>query len=175
VENWEESVTYCTKEETRVGISVTHGLPKPLKLINPQNFYPWQKQIHDLLKTEPDGKTVHWYWDAPGGKGKSSFSKYLAVTGNGSILIVRGGKMADLVNIVFNHTEELEMVIWDLPRETGSRISHSAIECVLDGMITNTKYETGTKVFNPPHVIVFANAEPDRNGLSERRWHVTEI
>jgi hypothetical protein len=56
-----------------------------------------------------------------------------------------------------------------------NKVSYSSIECIKNGMITNTKYETGFKVFNPPHVVVFSNFPPDEEKLSADRWNIKEI
>jgi hypothetical protein len=43
-------------------------------------------------------------------------------------------------------------------------------------MICNTKYETGVKVFNSPHIFVFANFPPDKpDELSNDRWIIKEL
>jgi hypothetical protein len=104
-----------------------YGFPAEIKII--QNLYPYQKEIEDLcINTEPDGRTCHWYWENNGNVGKSSFCM-----------------------------DECRTIIIDIPRANQGHVSYNAIECILNGMITNTKYETGVKVFNPPHVICFAN------------------
>lgn len=70
---------------------------------------------------------------------------------------------------------DVTMLIIDVPRNNGNNISYSAVECILNGMITNTKFETGVKVFNAPHVVVFSNYEPDTEKLSEDRWSIKKI
>ena len=43
-------------------------------------------------------------------------------------------------------------------------------------MICNTKYETGVKIFNSPHIICFANFPPDNlEQLSADRWIITNL
>lgn len=168
------NIKYCTKDNNFITNYPNLKPKKALKLIT--NLYPWQIEIVELLKTEPDGRTIHWYWEPKGKCGKSAFTKYMYVKHN--ILPIRGGRLSDIMNILFNHDlENLEMIIVDIPRKNKNKISYAAVECILDGMITNTKYETGTKVFNPPHLIVFSNYPPeiDEDVLSMDRWRITEI
>lgn len=167
-----ENIAYCTKDNNF--ITNIKGLKRkdPLKLIT--DLYPWQSEIVELLKTEPDGRTVHWYWENKGKIGKSAFCKYMFV--NHHVLVIQGGRLSDIMNILFNYNcDNLKMIIIDIPRRNTNKISFSAVECILNGMITNTKYETGVKVFNPPHLVVFSNFEPETIHLSMDRWRITEI
>lgn len=166
------NAVYCSKENNFVTNIKEYMPKKALKLIT--NLKPWQLEIENLLQTEPDGRTLHWYWEIIGGVGKSAFCKYMYV--KHKVLVIQGGKLADIMNILFNtDCDELQMIIIDIPRKNGNSLSYSAVECILNGMITNTKYETGTKVFNPPHVIVFSNEFPEKCHLSEDRWKISEI
>ena len=173
-----EDGAYQTKDASRKpgGGRWTKGLPKPLKII--QVLRPWQQEIVDLVLTEPDDSDdalIHWYWEETGGVGKSALVKYLVVKHNA--LFCDGGKKADLINLVFNNNmDDCKCIIWDLPRATKGNISYSTLESIKNGLICNTKYETGNKVFNPPHVVVFANFPPsDESELSERRWRITHL
>ena len=51
--------------------------------------------------------------------------------------------------------------------------------CILPStacLVTNTKYETGCKVFNPPNIVVFANSFPEHpENLSQDRWKITNL
>lgn len=147
------------------------GEKKPIKIIT--ELKPFQEDIEKLYHTEPDERTIHWYVDYIGGLGKTAFTKYMYVKYR--ILPIKGGKIADICNIIFNsNMDNVKMVIMDIPRSS-KNVSYNAIESILDGMITNTKYETGISVFNAPHVVVFSNFYPDTSAMSEDRWHIVEL
>lgn len=170
--NEEASEKYCQKSDTNDGEIHKWGWPVELEII--KELRPWQSEIEKLTKEKPDGRTIHWYWEAKGGVGKSAFCRYMYYT-YGAI-VIQGGNLADIMNIMFNaNMNDIKTVIIDIPRKKKNKVSYSSIECILNGMITNTKYETGVKIFNPPHVIVFANSEPEEESLSEDRWKITEI
>lgn len=170
---FEQNVAYCSKLDTRTGREWSKGLPKPIKII--ENLRPWQSEIEKLILSEPDDRTIHWFWDSAGNIGKSSFVKYCVV--KHKVLFCDGGKKADLINLVFNQDmDNTNCVIWDLPRSSKGNISYATLEAVKNGMVCNTKYETGVKVFNPPHIIVFANFPPDEpDQLSDDRWNIIEL
>ena len=64
------------------------------------------------------------------------------------------------------------LVVFDLPRNNGNKVSYSALEAIKNGLICNTKYETGNKLFNPPHILIFANDEPEWEAMSDDRFKV---
>lgn len=167
--NEEALIKYCQKD----GEVWSYGFPKPIKII--QNLYKWQKDLETIGTGEPDGRTVNWYWESTGNIGKSAFCKYMVVKHHATV--VRGGKLGDIMNIIFNtDMDKCNCIIFDIPRGTGGHVSYTSLEAILDGLITNTKYETGCKVFNPPNVICLANFPPDDlSKLSEDRWNVVEL
>jgi len=164
---------YCAKEDTHDGIFRTEwGFPKAIKLITPDR--PYQKKILDIIKGEPDDRKVYWFHEFSGGVGKSSLCKYLCAKHDA--LYIDEGKKADLINIIFNaDMDKHNVIVIDVPRGNGNGVSYKAIEEIKNGMICNTKYETGMKLFNSPHLLIFSNYEPDRSKLSEDRWVVKEI
>lgn len=166
--NREDNILYCSKSGHH------HSAPSLCPIIVINNLYPWQQQIESLTSNVPDGRTCHWVVDIEGGKGKSSFCKYMYI--KHKALIIQGGKLADIMNIVFNwDMRETRMVLIDIPRSSRNKVSYNSIECILNGMITNTKYETGVKVFNPPHLVVFSNFYPNMKELSMDRWKIMEL
>lgn len=173
--NDDASIAYCQKVETRTGECYSLGLPKvkaPLELIT--ELRPWQQKIVDIYNTKPDNRTIYWFWESVGRVGKSVFTKYMAATYK--CLYLNGGKNSDLMNLVFKtDMDECKCIIWDLPRQMGNRIHYITVEAAKNGMICNTKFETGVLLFNCPHIFVFSNFPPDTHKLSEDRWNIIEI
>lgn len=170
--NRKSNIDYCCKDGDYYSNIEGIKKPKPIKLI--EVLYPWQQSVVDYTLEEPDGRSILWIVDSVGNSGKSSFAKYMFV--KHKCLVIQGGKLNDIMNIIFNSDmDEIRTVIIDIPRVNKNKVSYSSIECILNGMITNTKYETGIKVFNPPHVIVFSNFPPMMESLSEDRWIIKEL
>lgn len=164
---------YCSDPNKRYGRcwSLKWIIPKKLKLIHSSDFYEWQRNIMNYLKEEPDDRTINWVWSRGGSVGKSSFCKYLAHHHNA--IICGRGAYSDILNIIFNsNMDQSNIVVFDLPRNNGNKISYSALESIKNGLVVNTKYETGYKLFNPPHIIVFSNDEPEYEAMSSDRFRV---
>lgn len=164
---------YCAKDETHDGLfRVSWGFPKPLKLITPSK--PWQLKIIEILQQDPDDRKVYWFWSQEGGIGKSQFAKYLVAKEN--CLFFEEGKKADIMHLIFEAPEDrLERIVIDVPRDNGNNISYKAIESIKNGLIYSSKYEGGYKLFNSPHVIIFANMPPQEERLSADRWVIENI
>lgn len=141
------------------------------KLRFDRELRPWQQALKLIIEGEVSDRFVYWLYDKPGGSGKSFMSGYLQT--HHSAFIVSGGKVADIAHA---YNEE-PIVVFDLPRTMADHCDHiySMIEKFKDGCIFSGKYESRTKVFDIPHVIVFANFEPDLTKLSEDRWKVSSI
>jgi hypothetical protein len=167
--NEEQNTKYCSKEND----FVKWGFPKPIKTID--TLFDWQRKVEEIYLQEPDDRTVHWYWNESGNIGKSAFIKYMIV--KHKVLFCSGGKHQDIMNLVFNQDmDECQGVFFDIPRAHRGHISYASLESIKNGMVCNTKYETGVKIFNSPHVFVFANFPPDKESeLSADRWHIVEL
>ena len=50
-----QNITYCSKEGS---LLFCKGLPKPVKILT--DLYPWQKDIEDLILTEPDDRKIYF-------------------------------------------------------------------------------------------------------------------
>jgi len=169
VRNEQALIEYIQKD----GTFWTHGFPRPIKII--QTLHPWQKDAEALLTaTETNDRTVYWWYDKNGNIGKSAFAKYMVV--KHKALYCCSGKYADLINLVFNvDMDTCRCIIFDIPRNQGNNVSYSAIESIKNGLICNTKFETGTKVFNSPHIMILSNTAPEENKLSEDRWSIKNL
>lgn len=175
VRNIINSLRYCTKEDTRVDGPWMHNysISSPVEYITPDRQY--QTFIIELLQAKPSPRDIFWFFDRVGNVGKSSFSKWLV--GKKQALFIDEGTKSNIVNMVYNYKQDLRIVVVDVPRANKNKVSYKSLEAIKNGMIMNTKYETGMKVFNSPHIIVFSNFPPDVNNetVSEDRMHVYEI
>ncbi len=171
--DWKASILYCQKEDGRIDGPWKKGIPiiRPLKLI--QKFRPWQKLVIELIQTEPDGRTIHWFWESTGATGKTVLAKYIVANYNAMVL---GGKGNDCLYAVsdWKDTNDL-IVIFDFSRQTEEYISYSAMEKIKDGLFFSGKYESKMCIMNSPHVICFANFKPNLLMLSQDRWNVVQI
>lgn len=168
--------TYCMKENTRVAGPWSN---KPIylgeDLIAPEQMYPWQKEILHRVSTVPDARKISWYYDALGGAGKSSLSKYLYF--HHDIVTLTIGKASDILNLVYK-LQGRKMYIFDISRTVTSGAMteiYAAIEAVKNGYFINTKYDTGVCCMARPHVIVFSNMLPKLSSLSADRWDITDM
>lgn len=169
IRNEDALIKYIQKD----GDFWSYGFPKPIKIIS--ELRPWQAELERKLLEEPDDRTINWYWEETGGVGKSAFCKYMVV--KHKALYCSGGKIGDIMNLVFNQNmDETTVVIFDIPRANKGNVSYASLENIKNGLVCNTKYETGVKVFNPPHIVCFANFQPsDESKLSADRWNIVDL
>lgn len=165
-----ENIIYCSKEK------VIYEFPKPY-ICNIKELYSWQNNIIDLLKTNPDNRTINWYWENKGGVGKTTFQKY--IFGRFDKVVVLSGKGSDMKNGVleyFKATQSLpKIIIVNIPRCNQKYISYSGLEEIKDMFFYSPKYEGGMICGESPHVLVFANQPPDYGEMSDDRWKVVEL
>lgn len=169
----EQNIKYCTKTD---GDQITNiRFPPKIKII--EKLYPWQKEIEDIVLSEPDDRSVHWYWEEKGCEGKTALCKYLAVKYNA---LVVSGKVEDIQYGVVAFTEGNDnippkIILVDIPRVSKGGVSYAGLEKVKDGLFFCGKYESKQFIMNSPHVICFANEPPREERMSEDRWKIKEI
>lgn len=174
-----QNIEYCSKDHRedktkwRLWKSANVCVPKPLKIIT--ELRPWQSQLETRLLEEPDDRNIIWCHEPQGKVGKSAFAKYMIHKHNA--LYITEGKKSDIINIVYNYclANELEILILDVPRANGNKISYKVLEEIKNGLICNTKFETGNKIINPPNIVVFANSPPEVEQMSLDRWEIYGI
>ena len=166
----ESNETYCGKDGD---LLIKFGFPRPIKII--ENLYSWQKKIENIVLGDIDDRKIYWFWECKGNIGKSAFVKYMIV--KHKVLFCSGGKYTDIMNLVFNQDmDTCNCVMFDIPRANKGAISYASLESIKNGMVCNTKYETGVKIFNSPHIVIFANFPPDdEEQLSSDRWCIYEL
>lgn len=162
------SLNYTTKDETRVG-GPWNEKSTFLKLIT--DLYPWQIKARNLLTANPDDdRTINWFYDPEGSKGKTQFCKYMAATYGAQIL--GNGAFADLAYAI---GDEPKIVLFNITRDLEGRFNYSALEAIKDGLMFSGKYESCTKLFNSPQVAVFANFSPRLESMSKDRWNIIRL
>lgn len=176
--NKKASIEYCSKLESRSGKTYCKGivLAETIKCIDESKLHKWQQTIVDLIKTEPDDRTINWYWDIKGCKGKTALAKLLVLKYKAIVVNGKRDNMFNAILSVKNTTKRFpKIVIIDIPRTTENYVSYGAIEKIKDGLFYSGKYEGGMVIMNPPHIICMANFEPDKLTMSEDRWNIVEI
>jgi hypothetical protein len=173
----QENLDYCSKDGNIISKTKTfqEQLDEEILEEDYKNvvWKDWQQELIDLVNTKPDKRTINWYWDSKGNVGKSYLCKYLDIKHKGIILC--SGKFSDIanqVNTMIQQEIKPSIIICDVPRTHSDYINYNALEKLKDGHLYSGKYEGGKCRFPSPHVIVFANQEPDIFKMSQDRWNI---
>lgn len=177
------SITYCSRKSKRRNRKRywSKGWPVDFdpedteeeKLIDPlagKDLYRYQEEIIDMIIGKPHDRHIHWYFSKMGCIGKSSIVKHLCME---HLAVCIGGKFADAQFAIAERVKAkrpVKILLFDIPRSQGNKVSYVALENIKNGNFFSTKYESRQCMFNPPHVIVFANEFPNKMCLSEDRW-----
>ncbi len=169
-----ENLEYCSKENNIISM---HGWPKPVKILEEGSLHKWERNIIEIISQEPDDRTIHWYWSEIGNVGKTTFSKYLTIK-YGAICL--SGKGNDVRNGIIEYKktngDTPNIVLVHIPKSFNTDyLSYEGLENIKDMYFYSGKYEGGMICGNCPHVIVFANEEPDYDKCSQDRWNVHKI
>lgn len=182
VQDKASSVLYCSKRETRVSGPWSSGIPMsqmttdppkdPLEGIEP---YDWQQQVQALTCEPPDDRSIYWFWEPDGNVGKTALCKHLVLTKDAAYVSGAAKDILYAVGVQLAERGAPRIVIFDIPRSVEGRISWQSIEQIKNGLAFSAKYEAKTLIFDPPHVLCFANRPPEEAQLSADRWKVHRI
>ncbi len=172
------SIAYCCdpskrKEGTKVYTNMR--IPKPLKTLT--TLRPWQEKLWQKLKDPcEDDRTINWYWDSEGNLGKSAFARWMCIKHQAFYICGSAKDMkCGLALVSKEHYGWMpELIILDIPRDSKG-CSYKGLEQIKNGIFFSPKYEGGMFIFNPPHILVFSNEEPDNWKMSIDRWNIVEI
>jgi len=185
----QKAIEYCSKAKTRVGKTYVKGIELKKQLIieldcNENNFYPYQKEIFELIKEKPDKRKIIWIYEKEGNTGKSEFIKYLGI--NNLSVQCSMKKSNDMINLINNklsdekgnrNSDDIKCICLDIPRSFDlNNLSYEGLEDIKNGSCVNTKYKCNTLYFNRPHIVIFSNYEPiNKESLSNDRWKIGMI
>jgi hypothetical protein len=132
-------------------------------------LYGWQDGVMDMIAEPPNDREILWVFDAFGNSGKTYLARYLRQ--EHGAFYCNGGKGVDIC-----YAYDCEpIVIFDYVRDAKDFVNYGVIEQLKNGILTSSKYESRTKIFATPHVIVFANFAPDSSKFSVDRLHIVEL
>lgn len=147
-------------------------LRAPPVVLQQGDMRPWQLELSERI-WEPctDDRSIEFYVDTEGGKGKTWFQKYFATAHPERVQICGVGKKAD---VAFSIDETKDIFFFNVPRNAIGYLSYTLIEGMKDRMIFSAKYESRMKILHKlPHIVVFSNEEPDYDKLTQDRYKVT--
>lgn len=177
--NWKNVKNYSGKEHTRA--PGTKPITSDVKVKDPlegKELRPFQKAVMEILATNPNDRTIHWFWEPVGCTGKTSLIKSICVNNPEAIFV--NGKAADMKCAIAAMIKEKcapKIVLLGLSRTTVDHAGslYQGLEEIKDGVFFSGKYESGMVLYDSPHVMVFANWPPDESTLSADRWNIIEI
>ena len=124
--------------------------------------FKWQRRLMNIVDKDPHPRRIYWYFDKDGNRGKSELTRHLICNHDGILL-------SNVKNAAAYQWNGERVCIWDFPRSMAEVVNYGLIETVKNGVVVNEKYESGVKVFEKPHVFIFANFEPDKAKFSKDR------
>ena len=171
--NRNANIEYCSKEGN---VCFRHNVPEPYKVDISLNI--WEQFIKDdILDQKPDDRSIYWFWEETGCAGKTTFQKWIFQ--NYPNVIITSGKIGDMKNCVLTYIQNTNMypkyVLVNIPRVNNGNVSIAGLECIKDMFFYSPKYEGGQVCGPNPHIIVFANEEPEYHKLSEDRLKVYNL
>lgn len=142
----------------------------------------WEKDVVEILKKEikpdtPEYRNIYWIWEPEGGRGKSTFAKWIWHNMDG--VVVTDGKAGDMKHGIAQYVTENDdtpkIVLVDIPRVNEGHFSIAGIESIKNMFFRSGKYE-GMQVSGPrPHVVIMANCEPEYEKMSIDKWRIMDL
>lgn len=179
--NRKSNQDYCTKDgdyECSIEVRCLNDILKQEMLDEYKNvvWKPWQAEILKIVESEPDIRTINWYWEETGNVGKTFLCNYICAKYD--IIICDGKKdnVFNQVNIMINEKKlRPKGIILDIPRTSYDYVNYGVIEKLKDRVIYSGKYEGGQIFLPRMFVVCFANERPHEDALSKDRWNIKEI
>lgn len=145
---------YMRLYNTLVQIEAEDYNPKPI-MPKFNELRPWQAELVQILKSEPDDRKIHFYVDFQGGKGKSKMCDYLCNVFDRTQCF----EMLDTKDVPNDIKTDTRIFLFDIPR-CSTKVQWHVMESLKNGRIMKRKYHS-RMIYLPaiPHCIVFTNNE----------------
>lgn len=181
----DQAIAYCTKTDTQIRKPKKFGIltqyeASDLKIFdNSAKWYPWQKDLmeilfdKDLTLREPNDRTIIWVHDLMGNSGKSKLVKHVCYNYPEEACKLAFGSSTQLRSACISAGPR-KLYFVDMPRTLGKEddISEiiSVIEDIKNGFVVSSMYGKYQQLmFDPPHIVVFANVFCPGGALSGDR------
>lgn len=162
-------------------LAIWTNRPKLYNVDEVKLLYSWQFEFLKKYSNRPtieEVRFINWYYDPIGNTGKSLLCKHLANNNDWSF-VTASVNIKDIANLIMNEINggwKCLGIIFDLPRTVQDKdYLYTGLECLSNGNLTNTKYNSCRVTFNSPHIIVFANFLPNYAMMSHDRWKIRKL
>lgn len=157
---------YCGKEGHEL-----YTNDRKVQLISKDILWDWQLEVISWFENYCDmfDRKVHWIKGDC--QGKSMVCKYLI--DNEDSIVVEGKNNDILYGIseyVKQHGNSPKIVIVDIPKCNQGAVSYQALEKIKNGFFFNAKYESTMCRFDPCHILVMSNEDPELHNFIQDRW-----
>lgn len=133
----------------------------------------WQGELEDELLQDADDRSVLFYVDPEGGKGKTWFQKWFITKHPDLAQVLSVGKREDLAHVV---DVRKSVFFFNVPRDSMQFFQYVIAEQLKDRMVFSPKYQSKMKVLaKTPHVVVFCNEDPDDTKMTADRIVIRNI
>lgn len=132
----------------------------------------WEQQLLQDLADQND-RQITVVIDEKGGRGKSTFSRYLEATHQMDVCPVTDGDACNYIEYCQKHP--FKGYVFDIPRSDTIKTKKAmwrAIEQVKNGCLYDRRYTSTKTWIDPPKILIFANEEPPLEALTGDRWRV---
>lgn len=130
----------------------------------------WQAALGQELDGEPDDRSVLFYVDVDGGKGKSWFQAWYLSKYPEKVQVLSAGKRDDVAHAV---DKSKSVFFFNVPRGGMEYFPYTILEQMKDRMVFSPKYNSGTKFLHKrPHVVVFCNEDPQLDRMTTDRYDI---
>lgn len=148
-----------------------HRAPPPVLQEGQANA--WQQALHDEMEAPPSPRSVIFYVDVEGGKGKTWFQQWYLTKYPRKTQVLTIGKRDDIAYMI---DQTKSVFFFNIPRGGMEFLQYTILEQLKDRMVSSCKYVSRMKyLVEMPHVIVFSNEEPDMNKMSQDRYDIRYV
>lgn len=136
----------------------------------------WQQKIIDIIKGPIDERQIIYVLDRSGKHGKSWLCNYIKWKRLGTVIPPMNNAQ-DISQMIMCKPADRAYTV-DVPRSTNqSKLQEfwTAMETIKNGYCYDKRHKFQDRNFKTPHLIVFGNAEPKIEMLSDDRWRIIDI